>query len=54
MKARAGPYGPIKVHNDPDVLYMNEVLGGNYTRPRRTQTGMSSYRPPYISSYVFT
>ena len=24
MKAHAGPYGPVKVHNDPYVLYMNE------------------------------
>ena len=29
-------------------------LGGNYMRPGRTQTGMSSCRSPYISFHVFT
>ena len=30
------------------------VLGGNCMRPERTQTGMSLYRPPYISFHSFT
>ena len=30
------------------------ILGGNYMRPRRTQTGMSSYQSPYISFHAFT
>ena len=29
-------------------------LGGNYMRPGLTQTGVSSYRTPYISFYAFT
>ena len=29
-------------------------LRGNYMRPGRTQTGMSLYRPPYISFHSFT
>ena len=32
----------------------SEYLGGIYMRPGRTQTGMSSYRSPYISFHVFT
>ena len=31
-----------------------ENTWGNYMRPGRTQTGMSSYRSPYISFYAFT
>ena len=30
------------------------ILGGNYTRPGRIQTGMRWYRAPYISFYAFT
>ena len=30
------------------------VLGGNCMRLERTQTGMSLYRPPYISFHSFT
>ena len=29
-------------------------LRGNYMRPGQTQTGMSSYRSPYISFHAFT
>ena len=29
-------------------------LGGNYMRPGRTQTVMSSYRSPYVSFHAFT
>jgi len=32
----------------------NTGLSGIYMRPGRTQTGMSSYRPPYISFLAFT
>ena len=34
--------------------YCNSILGGIYMRPGRTQTGLSWYRPPYISIYAFT
>ena len=30
------------------------ISGGNYMRPGRTRTGMSSYRSPYISFHTFT
>ena len=33
---------------------VNCNYGGNYMRPGRTQTGMSSYRSPHISIHAFT
>ena len=54
---------PVIFHNlqdDDSHLFIKQLpklkgdLGGNYMRPGRTQTGMSSYRSPYISFHVFT
>jgi len=38
-----------------DLLPNEQILlGGNYMRPGRTQTGMSSYRSSYTSFHAFT
>ena len=37
-----------------DGCIESDSKGGIYMRPGRTQTGVNSYRPPYISFYAFT
>ena len=43
----------VKITNQKSIYDLAE-LGGIYMRLGRTQTGMSSYRSPYISFHVFT
>ena len=43
----------MKITNQKSIYDLAE-LGGIYMRLGRTQTGMSSYRSPYISFHVFT
>ena len=43
----------MKITNQKSIYDLAE-LEGIYMRLGRTQTGMSSYRSPYISFHVFT
>ena len=44
----------MKITNQTESIDELAELGGIYMRLGRTQTGMSSYRSPYISFHAFT
>ena len=58
IKSQVDIYSPsskrkVKIANQKSIYELAE-LGGIYVRLGRTQTGMSSYRSPYISFQAFT